>query len=96
MTQAAYSTHGAVAVIANSELGGMAESVLNAQFSQSDETASDDYGFNFMKKHKFNVTAMESAFRKLAKLSSGEHSMMSTHPDSAGRADRMKEKAAAL
>lgn len=93
---AAASGNGAVAVIANSELGGMAESVLNAQFSQSDETASDDYGFNFMKKHKFNVTAMESAFRKLAKLSSGEHSMMSTHPDSAGRADRMKEKAAAL
>lgn len=82
-----------VAIIAGSELGGIAESVLNAQFSQADETASDDYGFNFMKKYKFNVKAMESAFRKLAKMEKGSHSMMSTHPDSAGRADRMKAKA---
>lgn len=92
---AAASGNAAGAMIANSELGEMAESVLNAQFSQSDETASDNYGFNFMKKYKFNVNAMESAFRKLAKLSSGGHSMMSTHPDSSGRADRMKEKAEA-
>jgi putative metalloprotease len=85
----------AVTVIASSELGAIAESVLNAQFSQSDETAADDYGFNFMKKHKYNVSAMESAFRKLAKLDAGSHSMMSTHPDSAGRAERMKTKAEA-
>jgi len=50
---AAASGSGAVSVIAGSELGAIAESVLNAQFSQSDETASDDYGFNFMTKHKF-------------------------------------------
>jgi putative metalloprotease len=92
---AAASGNAAATMIANSELGEMAESVLNAQFSQSDETSSDDYGFNFMKKYKFNVTAMESAFRKLAKLSSGSHSMMSSHPDSSGRADRMKEKSEA-
>jgi putative metalloprotease len=93
---AAASGSGALATIAGSELGAMAESVLNAQFSQSDETASDDYGFNFMKKHKFNVTAMESAFRKLAKMESGGgHSLMSSHPGSAERADRMKAKAAA-
>ena len=92
---AAASGSGAVAVIAGSELGAIAESVLNAQFSQSDETASDDYGFNFMARHKFNVRAMESAFRKLAKMETGDHSMMSTHPGSAERADRMKAKAEA-
>lgn len=90
---AATSGNSNVAIIASSELGGMVESVLNAQFSQSDEAASDDYGFNFMKKYKFNVTAMESAFRKLAKTDKGGHSMMSTHPDSSERADRMKAKA---
>ncbi len=89
---AASSGSGAVAVLAGSELGAIAESVLNAQFSQSDETASDDYGYNFMKKHNFNVGAMESAFRKLAKGESGGHSLMSTHPGSAERADRMKAK----
>jgi len=90
---AASSGNSGVATLASSELGGIAESVLNAQFSQSDESASDDYGFNFLKRHKFNVNAMESAFRKLAKIDGGKHSMMSTHPGSAERADRMKAKA---
>lgn len=90
---ASASGNGAVSALAGSELGAIAESVLNAQFSQSDETASDDYGFGFMKKHNFNVAAMESAFRKLAKGESGGHSLMSTHPGSADRADRMKAKA---
>ena len=66
----------------------------NAQFSQSDETASDDYGFAFMQKHKFDVKAMESAFRKLAKQDKGGgSSIMSSHPNSSSRADRMKAKA---
>ncbi|RSZ55770.1 M48 family metalloprotease [Massilia atriviolacea] len=62
----------------------------NAQFSQSDETASDDYGFKFMQKHKYDVRAMESAFRKLAAKGSGEGSMMASHPGANARADRMK------
>lgn len=67
----------------------------NAQFSQADESASDDYGFEFMKKHKFDVRAMESAFRKLASLEKGGGgpSIMASHPDSNRRADRMKAKA---
>lgn len=65
----------------------------NAQFSQADETASDDYGFAFLQKHKFDVKAMESAFRKLAKLESGGSSIMASHPGAASRADRMKAKA---
>ena len=67
----------------------------NAQFSQSDETASDDYGFAFMQKHKYDVKAMESAFRKLAKLDKGSSgsSLMASHPGSDSRADRMKSKA---
>ena len=70
------------------------EAFGNAQFSQSDETASDDYGFEFMKKHKFDVKAMESAFRKLAKLDAGGgSSLMASHPNSNSRADRMKAKA---
>lgn len=66
----------------------------NAQFSQADETASDDYGFEFMKRHKYDVKAMESAFRKLAKLDEGGgNSLMASHPNSNARADRMKAKA---
>ncbi len=90
----AANSNGALGVIADSDLGDMFEKVANAQFSQANETASDDYGMAFMKKHKYNVNAMESAFRKLAKMEgSGGHSVMSSHPDSAARADRMKAKA---
>ncbi|MFB9244440.1 M48 family metalloprotease [Massilia antarctica] len=62
----------------------------NAQFSQSDETSSDDYGFKFMQKHKYDVRAMESAFRKLAKMEKGGSNLMASHPGSDARADRMK------
>ncbi|MES2933161.1 MAG: M48 family metallopeptidase [Pseudomonadota bacterium] len=91
--KAAAQADGAVGKIADSQLGDMFEKVVNAQFSQSNESASDDYGFAFMKKHKYDVKAMESAFRKLAKTEGGSHSMMSSHPGSAARADRMKQKA---
>lgn len=87
-------SNGAAGVIADSDLGDMFEKIANAQFSQANETESDDYGLAFMKKHKYNVNAMESAFRKLSKMEgSGGHSVMSSHPDSAARADRMKAKA---
>lgn len=95
--KAAANSNSTIGVLADSELGKLAESVLNAQFSQSQESASDDYGFDFLKKHKYNVKGIESGFRKIAKLEgSGSHSVMSSHPDSGVRADRMKQKADAM
>ncbi len=93
----AATSNSAVGVLADSELGNLVEAVLNAQFSQSQETASDDYGMDFLKKYKYKVTALESGFRKIATAEGGGgHSVMSSHPDSAARADRMKQKAEAL
>lgn len=91
--KAAASSKGALGKIAESDLGDMFESILNAQFSQTQETASDDYGFQFLKKHKYNLKAMESAFRKFEKLDGGKGSITSSHPGSGERADRMKAKA---
>lgn len=94
----AASAAGGVGKMADTELGDLGEKLVNSQFSQSQETASDDYGLEFMKKHKYKVQAMESAFRKIAALSGksgGMDQMLSTHPDAAGRADRMRDKAAA-
>lgn len=72
------------------------KNVLKAQFSQADEIASDDYGFEFLRKHKHDVRAMASAFRKLAQLGSGSgNPLTSSHPDPASRAERMLAKAAA-
>ncbi|MFM2449470.1 MAG: hypothetical protein RIS44_1920 [Pseudomonadota bacterium] len=89
--KAAASNKGALGAIADSDLGGLAEAVLNAQYSQSNETESDDYGLAFMKKHKYDAKAMESAFRKLG---SGGGGMLSSHPNSQERANRMRDKLA--
>jgi len=64
--KAVASSSGKAGMLADSELGGFGEKLFNSQFSQSAETESDDYGLTFMKKHKYDVKAMESAFRKLA------------------------------
>jgi putative metalloprotease len=94
-TKAAGAAGGTVgsAVAANSET---IKAFGNAQFSQADETASDDYGFEFLRKNKYDVKAMASAFRKLAKLDGGSNSVMASHPGSASRAERMEAKAAKL
>lgn len=96
--KAAASSGGAGGALAASELGGLGEAVFKAQFSQSQESDADDYGLAFMKKHKYNPKAMESAFRKLAAFSKGKtgalDQMFATHPDSAARADRMRGKIA--
>ena len=96
--KAAASSRGAGGALAASELGEMGEALINSQFSQSQETASDDYGLAFMKKHGYNVKAMETAFRKLeaqrgGKKGSAIDNMMSTHPDPGARADRMRDMA---
>ncbi|MFV0680192.1 M48 family metallopeptidase [Ottowia sp.] len=96
--KAASSAGGVAGALSASELGAFGENLLNSQFSQSQETASDDYGLAFMKKHGYDQKAMESAFRKLAKISGKQSTvdaMLSSHPDSAARADRMREKIAA-
>ena len=97
--KAAASSRGVGGALAASELGELGEALVNSQFSQSQETGSDDYGLAFMKKHGYNVKAMESAFRKLAAQGSGAkagalESMLSTHPEPGKRADRMRDMAA--
>lgn len=82
-------------VLTDSQLGKFIEDVLNAKFSRGDESASDEYGFNFMVKHGYDYHAMEGAFSKLADLSdeSGKRSLKASHPGAAERAKVAKERA---
>ena len=83
-------------VLTDSQLGAFIEDVLNAQkFSRGDESASDEYGFNFMVKHGYDYHAMEGAFSKLAELSddSGKKSLKATHPGAAERAKVANDRA---
>ncbi len=96
----ASSQDGAVGYLSESQLGALGESLANAQFSQGQEKSADDNGFEFLKKNNYNVLAMSTAFRKLAAIekenvSSGKKKsqILSSHPDSEKRAERMEKRA---
>jgi putative metalloprotease len=78
-----------VGVIAYSELGDFAENVVNAQFSQKEERAADDYGFDFLVKHKHDPSAMVSMFRKMP---GKKGSLLSSHPEPEARAQRIEQR----
>ncbi|CAA6818943.1 MAG: Putative metalloprotease yggG (EC [uncultured Sulfurovum sp.] len=81
--KAAASIGGTTGSLAQGALGGLAEKLLNAQFSQSEETEADEFGLQFMKLNNINPNAAVSALKKLG---GGESSMFSSHPGSADRA----------
>ncbi|MDR1463340.1 MAG: M48 family metalloprotease [Azoarcus sp.] len=81
-------SEGGLGAEALAELG---EKLINAQFSQAQESASDAYGVEFMRRHKYKLPAAESAMRKLAKLegSSSGSKLFSSHPGAQERADEI-------
>lgn len=75
--------------VARSVFGGLAESLMNAQFSQLEEKEADDYGLVFLKKKGFEPNDAVSALKKLAGLGKG-HSFLSSHPEPEKRAERLQ------
>ena len=57
---------GAAGDVAGSLLGGLAEALLNAQFSQFEEKEADDAGLRFLKRKAGNPGDAVSALRKIA------------------------------
>lgn len=89
---AAASGNQIVTSLNQSQLGELSEAFLNAQFSQSQETAADDYAFEMLQARKLNTKGLVTAFEKLAALDGGEGSVMSSHPGSNARAERMQKR----
>jgi len=83
----AASGNGKASALAQSQLGGLAEAVVNSQFSQKEESAADEYGYRFMVKHKYDPNAMVSMFRKLP----GSGGLTSSHPGSEARAQNIEK-----
>ena len=82
------------AALTDSQLGELGEALAGAQYSQKQEYAADEYGFNFLKKAGKDPKAMASALRVIQKLydTSGDgviNALFSSHPDSGKRADRL-------
>ncbi|MBP5211214.1 MAG: M48 family metalloprotease [Bacteroidales bacterium] len=89
---------GSVGAIASQALGDLGEMYISSQFSQKQEFAADDYGFQFSTKLGRDPYGMYNALNKLVKMAGGSQytlvqKMFSSHPDSAVRAERIKEKA---
>ena len=95
---AAGAASGAVRALNDTELGEMANAMLEAKHSKKQESQADEYAYNFMKKHGYDVVAVYTAFKKMALLSGGDtqskfQKMMSSHPDSEKRAEAAKKRA---
>lgn len=94
----AASNSGTLGKLSRSQLGGVADYLFGASFSRKQETEADDYSYSFLKRYGYNVLALATSFEKLAKLSGGGQggrvaSIISTHPDSRSRAQRVRDRA---
>ncbi|MFP4072144.1 MAG: M48 family metalloprotease [Desulfovibrionales bacterium] len=78
--------------MARSVVGALAESLLNAQFSQQEEREADDYGLMIVKQAGHGEDVAISALMKLATLGN-DHSFLSSHPAPEKRAERLKSAA---
>lgn len=90
---------GMIGTLSDSDLGAIGENLVNAKYSQKQETEADDYGYDFLKNNHKNPRAMVKAFKKLKSLE-GDRSlknspvaqMFSTHPDTQARIDHMEKR----
>jgi putative metalloprotease len=89
--QVAYATSGA---LSGSQLGEFSEKLINAQFSQTQESAADDYSFDLQKKKNLDPSGLVTAFNKLAQMDGGKSSMLSSHPASPARAQHIQQRIA--
>ena len=95
------STGGKAASLTDSQLGQLGEAVLNSQFSQKEESQADDYGYDFLKKKGKNPWAIALSFEKLKQLENGAAKgskmdrLLSSHPDTDKRIQKMTERAKA-
>lgn len=88
---------GTLGALTDSQLGALGESVVNAKYSQKQETNADNYAYDFLKKHGKNPMVLALAFKKLKSLDSGQRSslaqsLFSSHPDMEKRIKNVESK----
>lgn len=93
LRQIASSQTGQLGQIAAGDLGAIGEKFIGAQFSQSQEQQSDDYGAQILKNYQLSPQVGASALRKLKQASDqsgGIDQLFSSHPDPESRARRLE------
>ena len=92
------STSEKVAALTDSQLGDLGETILNAQFSQRQESEADDYGYDFLVAAGKNPWALVQSFEKLQQLAGETESsslvsnIFSSHPSTAKRIDKISQR----
>ena len=86
---------GAVGAVTQGLAGSIAEALVNAQFSQKQELAADEFGFEFSVAMGYSPYSMANSLEKLKTLSEGREAskvaqMFSSHPDNVKRAERAR------
>ena len=84
---------GTLGTLSQTQAGDLAEKFINAQFSQTQESAADNYSFDLLTERKLERKGLVTSFQKLAKLNgdaAAGSSILSSHPPSASRAAAMQ------
>ncbi len=75
---------------------GSQSQLVNAQFSQTQESQADDYSYDLLKKRGIDPMVLATSFEKLAKMQQVQQSsLFDSHRDSAARAQHIRERIAA-
>jgi putative metalloprotease len=77
--------------IAGSVIGGFAEHLTHAQFSQHEERQADRYAADFLQAEGYQIRSAVSALNKLAVLAR-QHTFLSSHPDPEARAKKILQR----
>ena len=98
LIDAAGAANGKVAMLTDSQLGALGQTLMNAKYSQKQESEADDCGYDFLVANGLNPWGMSMAFEKLmgsegdAKQSTIQK-MFSSHPDTKKRIEKMAKRA---
>ncbi|MDU4554471.1 MAG: M48 family metallopeptidase [Enterobacter sp.] len=88
-------TSGAAASLSKSQLGDIAEGMINSAFSRSQESDADDFSYDLLKKRNISTQGLVGSFDKLASLDAGHSkSLFDSHPPSAERAQHIRDRIA--
>ncbi len=98
LLESASSASATVSTLNDSQLGALTNAMLDASHSRKQETEADEYSYDFLKKHKYDVVGAYTAFKKLALLSEGDQQkafekMFNSHPNSDKRAKNIMKSA---
>ena len=83
---------GAVGKLAASDIGAIGEAAVNAKFSRANETQADEYGVDFLRRHRMDPNASVRGMQKLASQDGkAKASFLDDHPASQERVSHLQK-----